>query len=178
MGLPSSLTATIPACCMAAISASASPLLPAEAAPMGQTRVLAVAARSRIPRVTEALSFTGRVLGMGQTAVKPPRAAARVPVSMVSEDSKPGSRRWQCKSMNPGATQRPVASSVSICAPLPASPAALPPGGGATRVMRSPSTQTSSSRSVPLAGSITRPFLIRSMGGPFGLIGFASGANQ
>ena len=70
------------------------------------------AARSRIARVTEALSLTGRVLGMGQTAVKPPRAAARVPVSMVSELSPPGSRRWQCRSMKPGATIRPAASSV------------------------------------------------------------------
>ena len=104
----------MPAFCMAAISASASPRLPCEAAPMGHTRVLpAAAARSRIERVTEALSFTGRVLGMGQTAVKPPRAAARVPVSMVSEFSPPGSRRWQCRSMKPGATTSPVASSVS-----------------------------------------------------------------
>src|SRR2546425_6643051 len=79
MGLPSSLTATIPACFIAAISASASPRLPVEAAPMGHTRALAAArARSRMKRVTEALSFTGFVFGMQQTAVKPPRAAARV----------------------------------------------------------------------------------------------------
>ena len=84
----------MPACFMAAISAMASPLLPTLAAPMGQTRTLAVAlARSRMKRVTLALSFTGFVFGMQQTAVKPPRAAARVPVSIVSEDSWPGSRR-------------------------------------------------------------------------------------
>ena len=92
---------------MAAISASASPLLPDRSrADRPHARAAAAAARSRIERVTEALSFTGRVLGMGHTAVNPPRAAARVPVSMVSEDSPPGSRRWQCKSMKPGATIR------------------------------------------------------------------------
>ena len=59
-GLPSSLTATIPAFFIAAISASASPLLPTEAAPIGHTRTGDfAAARSTIPRVTEALSFTG-----------------------------------------------------------------------------------------------------------------------
>ncbi len=64
------------------------------AAPIGHTWTLAATlARSRMKRVTLALSLTGLVLGMQQTAVKPPRAAARVPVSMVSEDSWPGSRR-------------------------------------------------------------------------------------
>ena len=38
MGLPSSLTATMPALFIAAISASASPLLPTDAAPIGHTR--------------------------------------------------------------------------------------------------------------------------------------------
>src|SRR5258708_7744249 len=111
IGFPSSLTATIPACCIAAISAIASPLLPALAAPMGQTRTLAhVFARSRMNRVTLALSFTGFVFGMQQTAVNPPRAAAFVPVSMVSEDSCPGSRRCAWRSIKPGATICPPAS--------------------------------------------------------------------
>ena len=44
-------------------------------------------------RVTLALSFTGFVFGMQQTAVNPPRAAERVPVAIVSEFSCPGSRR-------------------------------------------------------------------------------------
>src|SRR6266404_5109249 len=117
MGRPSSETATIPACFIAAISESASPLLPMDAAPIGHTRTLeTAAARSRIERVTDTLSFTGRVLGIGHTAVNPPRAAARVPVSIVSEDSPPRSSR-----MSRGA-------------------------------------------SVPVAGSITRPLLISSMG--------------
>ena len=84
----------MPACFMAAISASDSPKLPREHAPIGHTRTVASAfARSMMNRVTLALSFTGLVLGMQQTAVKPPRAAERVPVSIVSEFSCPGSRR-------------------------------------------------------------------------------------
>src|SRR5277367_4008303 len=154
-GLPSSLTATIPAAFMAEISARASPLLPIEAAPIGQTRTApATAARSTMERVTEALSFTGCVLGMQHTAVKPPRAADCVPVSMVSDISWPGSRKWQWRSMKPGATIIPFASKIS--AP------------GAERFapvfeMRSPSSKTSSAASVLDAGSRTRPFLIRSI---------------
>src|ERR1700676_763951 len=159
MGRPSSETATIPACFIAAISESASPLLPSEAAPIGHTRTLeTAAARSRMDRVTDTLSFTGRVLGMGHTAVNPPRAAARVPVSMVSDDSPPGSRRWQCKSINPGATIKFDASKIS--APL-ARTASWP--CGRTAAMRSPSSKMSRAESVPLAGSITRPLLISSM---------------
>ena len=160
-GLPSSLTATIPASFIAAISARASPLLPMEAAPMGQTRTLpAAAARSTIPRVIEALSFTGCVLGMQQTAVKPPRAAERVPVSIVSDISWPGSRRWQWRSMKPGATIMPAASKISA--------------SGAARfvpifAMRGPSIKTSCVASVLLAGSRTRPFLISNIRSFLGL---------
>src|ERR1700682_6409648 len=159
MGRPSSETATMPACFIAAISESDSPLLPIDAAPIGHTRTLeTAAARSRIERVTDTLSFTGRVLGIGHTAVNPPRAAARVPVSMVSEDSPPGSRRWQCKSMKPGATTKFAASKISA----PFARAASSPCG-ATAAMRSPSSRMSRGTSVPLAGSSTRPLLISSM---------------
>ncbi|SGO90723.1 Uncharacterised protein [Mycobacterium tuberculosis] len=48
---------------------------------------------SRIRRTPAGVSVTGRVLGMQATAVYPPRAAARVPVAIVSFSSKPGSRR-------------------------------------------------------------------------------------
>ena len=57
-----------------------------------------------------ALSFTGSVFGMAQTAVKPPAAAARVPVAIVSLSSRPGSRRCVWRSMKPGHTTRPLAS--------------------------------------------------------------------
>ncbi len=60
-----------------------------------------------------ALSFTGLVLGMQQMEVKPPAAAAREPLSMVSACSKPGSRRCTCMSMKPGATIMPAASNTS-----------------------------------------------------------------
>src|SRR5271154_557464 len=155
MGLPSSLTATMPASFMAPISASASPLLPTDAAPMGQTRTAAeAAARSTMPRVTDALSFTGCVFGMQQTAVNPPRAAARVPVSIVSDISWPGSRRWECRSMKPGATIMPWASKISA----PSAERFAP-----VFEMRSPSSKISRAASVSLAGSRTRPFLIRSI---------------
>src|SRR6266571_3664404 len=149
----------MPACFIPAISAIASPLLSTEAAPMGHTRTLAPAfARSRMKRVTEALSFTGFVLGMQQTAVNPPRAAARVPVSIVSEDSCPGSRKWQCRSIKPGAMIRPEASNTSA----PWAREIFP--GGATSAMRSPSSRMSPGPSVFDWGSTTRPFLMRSMG--------------
>ena len=54
--------------------------------------------------------MVGSVLGMAQSVVNPPLAAAAVPVAMVSLYSKPGSRRWQWRSMKPGVTTRPVAS--------------------------------------------------------------------
>ena len=57
-----------------------------------------------------ALSFTGSVFGIAQTAVKPPAAAARVPVAIVSLSSRPGSRRWVWMSMKPGQTTRPFSS--------------------------------------------------------------------
>ena len=159
MGFPSSETATMPASFIPAISEIASPLLPTDAAPIGHTRTLPVAfARSRINRVTEALSFTGLVFGMQQTAVNPPRAAARVPVSIVSDDSCPGSRRCACKSINPGATIRPAASNTSA----PGTACRLP--GCATSAILSPSIRMSRGASVFVAGSITRPFLITSIG--------------
>src|SRR6266568_4896263 len=159
MGFPSSDTATMPASFIPAISEMASPLLSIDAAPIGHTRTLPMAfARSRMNRVTEALSFTGFVFGMQQTAVKPPRAAARVPVSIVSDDSCPGSRRCACRSMKPGATISPFTSDTSA-------PAAAIFPAGATSLIFSPSSKTSSAASVLLAESITRPFLISSIRG-------------
>src|SRR2546421_482402 len=84
------------------------------------------------------------------------RAAARVAVSMVSEDSCPGSRRCAWRSTKPGATIRPVAS--NTCAPL----GEIFPVG-ARSVICSPSRRTSRGASVFRAGSMTRPFLIKSI---------------
>ena len=57
-----------------------------------------------------ALSMDGAVFGMQTMLVKPPRAAAWVPVAMVSFADCPGSRRCACKSISPGETTRFFAS--------------------------------------------------------------------
>ena len=54
------------------------------------------------------LSVTGSVLGIAQTAVKPPAAAAMAPVATVSSSSWPGSRRCTWRSMRPGVTILPA----------------------------------------------------------------------
>ena len=62
---------------------------------------------------TAGSSSGGVVFGIATTAVKPPSAAARAPVSTVSASSMPGSRRCTWRSTSPGATTQPDASSVS-----------------------------------------------------------------
>ena len=47
-----------------------------------------------------------------QTVVNPPWAAAASPLATVSASSLPGSRRWACRSMNPGATTTPPGSTL------------------------------------------------------------------
>src|SRR5258707_10068088 len=64
--------------------------------------------------------------------------------------------------MNPGATINPPASNPPAPSGAPFFPA------GPTSLIFSPSTNTSSAASVFDAGSITRPFLIRSIGGFLG----------
>ena len=69
-GRPSSETATQPASRRSPYSARSSPREPRVMAPMGYTRTAAASrARSRMSRVTPAVSFTGSVLGIAQTAV-------------------------------------------------------------------------------------------------------------
>src|SRR5512136_1729199 len=60
--------------------------------------------------VTDLVSFTGSVFGMQAMEVKPPAAAARLPVRTVSLYSNPGSRGWVCMSINPGTTSFPSSS--------------------------------------------------------------------
>src|SRR5947208_1708373 len=98
---------------------------------------------------------------MQQMEVKPPAAAARAPVSMVSACSMPGSRRCTCMSMKPAATTRPDASSTS--APASSRPTPIP-------AIRPSSSARSATASNPDAGSIMRPFLIRSLLTFLGLI--------
>src|SRR6185369_13289857 len=70
---------------------------------------------------------------------------------MVSACSKPGSRRCTCMSMKPGATIMPVASKTSALGVDRL---------GATPAIRPSTISTSATRSVWVAGSITRPFLM------------------
>src|SRR5260370_18407545 len=76
--------------------------------------------------------------------------------------------------MKPGAAARPVASSVGPLGDAGRSGASA----GPIRAMRPPSTHMLSFAWVPLAGSMTRPFLMSSMGGSFGIVGFRSGRNH
>ena len=70
---------------MAPSSASCSPFSPTVTAPMGWT-VAYPAERPRLAScsTTPAVSATGKVLAIANTAVNPPAAAACVPVSTVS----------------------------------------------------------------------------------------------
>ncbi len=148
-GMPSSETATMPASRISPISASDSPLSPLEMAPMGWTRTAAASrARRTINSVTARLSLGGLVLGMQQTVVKPPAAAARAPETMSSLYSWPGSRKWTWRSTKPGVTTRPEQSMTRAPSTrAPVSTAVTTPSWINTSVVRSRS----------LAGSITRP---------------------
>ena len=113
-GLPSSENPVQPASAISPISASSVPIEPLVIAPMGNTlQNPAFFACPMMNSVTERLSFTGLVFGIQQMVVNPPAAAARAPDAMSSLYSKPGSRRWQCMSISPGATIRPLASITS-----------------------------------------------------------------
>ena len=74
------------------------------AAAIGKTLTSAPRSGDCIQRVISGESFTGTVLGIAQTEVNPPAAAAAVPVAIVSLCECPGSRRCTCISMSPGAT--------------------------------------------------------------------------
>src|SRR5271157_3061513 len=129
---------------------SVSPRLPAVAAAMGKTFTSAPRSGARIQRVISAESFTGTVLGMAQTEVNPPAAAAAVPVALVSLWACPGSRRCTCRSMKPGATMHPFALKLRL-----AWPRSFP--GAATAATRPSRRSTSISWSTPPAGSTTCP---------------------
>ena len=94
---------------------------------------------------------------MQQMDVNPPAAAAREPVSMVSACSMPGSRRCTCMSMKPGATIMPGGVE-HLRVRRESRPAPHCRRCGRLRSARRPLA------SKPDAGSITRPFLMRSLG--------------
>ena len=93
-GSPSSLKAMTPAAASSPISVSSLPFLPLEMQPMGSTLTApSAAAVDFIYSMAVWLSSGGLVLGMQPMVVKPPRAAALVPLAIVSFSSYPGSRR-------------------------------------------------------------------------------------
>ena len=77
---------------------------------MGYTSTASPSARLRTNSTTSRVAMGGSVFGMHATAVNPPKAAARAPVSMVSLCSCPGSRKWTCMSIQPCETVLPDAS--------------------------------------------------------------------
>ena len=108
---PSSDTATIPAFFMAPIAARFLPSCPSVIAPIGCTlQRFTSRARFLIYDTTTFPSIAGLVFGMQQICVKPPLTAARLPLSISSFRSKPGSRKWTCKSISPGNTVSPFKS--------------------------------------------------------------------
>ncbi len=111
--VPSSVKSRTPRSAISAIGASRSPARSTVIAPDGCTAHSASRARSCTSRTTAALSMAGVVLGIATTAVNPPRAAQRLPDSIVSASSLPGWRRWACRSTSPGATTHPPASSTT-----------------------------------------------------------------
>ena len=101
-GAPSSEKATAPAAASSTRSASSLPLRPRVIAAIGSTRAPSdAAARAMSSATSPGESIAGSVFGIAQIVVKPPRSAARDPVAIVSDSSKPGSRRCACRSMNP-----------------------------------------------------------------------------
>ena len=92
--------------------------------------------------------------------VVPPQAAARVPVSNVSEANVPpnGISMWVCASMPPGITYFPVAS-ITVSTLLSRSKPSRVDPGTSTAAMVSPSMSTSA-LAVPVELTMV-PFLIR-----------------
>jgi len=110
---------------------------------------------SRMNWIVPALSAAGAVLGMQTTVVKPPAAAAREPVAIVSFCVWPGSRKCTWMSTSPGAATSPRASIF-----LARRRSAADRRG----TILPSSEKRSPTESRRLAGSMTRAFLIQSAG--------------
>ena len=109
--LPSSVNNVTPASRSSLYGANASPARPTVMQPDGMTSqspARSPCARTNSTTIRE--SCDGSVFGIATTAVKPPNAAARLPVSIVSDSSRPGSRKCTWRSTKPGETMQPVAS--------------------------------------------------------------------
>ena len=95
---------------MSAISAMDFPFLSFDTHPMGCTLTGSASDFFLINSTTSRVWMGGLVLGIQATSVKPPKAAARQPVSIVSLCSYPGSRKCTCISIQPGEMYDPEAS--------------------------------------------------------------------
>ena len=91
--------------------------------------------------------------------VVPPQAAARVPVSKVSEAFVPpnGSSIWVWASIPPGITYRPLASTTSSTAASRSTPSSDEPGASTAAIV-APSTSTSAV-AVPVALTTVPPLI-------------------
>ena len=159
-----SVTATTPAFLREPIGARALPSWPLVSVLVGRTRTAASRAQiSRRSWMVPTLSAAGSESGIVTTVVKPPAAAARVPVRTVSRAVRPGSPRRQFRSTKPGATTRPLPSSTRA---LACSAAVSRSTNTPSRAKRSP---LASSR--PDAGSSTRAPRIQRGEGSAGFIG-------
>ena len=114
---PSSVMAMTPAALSEPMGASSSPAMFCVMAPATKTLILlSRCARSRISATVPGIVNGRRGIGHADHRGKPPRAAAAVPVAMVSLADWPGSRKWACKSIKPGQTTMPVASKRGVLA--------------------------------------------------------------
>ena len=141
--MPSSENMRTRACesAIAPRSARASPARPTVTAPTGCTSHQPASRPSRHTcSTTPAVSAVGVELAIARTEVKPPIAAARVPVSTVSASSLPGWRRWVCRSTSPGSSTRPAQSTSSGVGSKPAAWAAA---SGPRAAIRPSATSTS-----------------------------------
>ena len=97
--------AQIPAFLSSSTSVISTPAIFFVTAPTGSTLVSPTFLPFSIMYLTvSTLSTTGLVLGIQQTVVNPPFAAALLPVSISSLYVSPGSLKCTCKSINPGIT--------------------------------------------------------------------------
>ena len=93
-GEPSSENATAPAAASSIRSASSRPARARVIVAIGSTRApRAALARATTSATRPGESIAGSVFGIAQIVVNPPRRAAREPDAIVSDSSKPGSRR-------------------------------------------------------------------------------------
>jgi hypothetical protein len=155
-GLPSSVNATAPPATSPPISANSFCCRPFVTAPHGHTQQLPAFLACSLTNAAWAwVSMAGSVFGMHATDVTPPATAAAVPVAMVSSSSRPGSRRWTCMSISPGATIIPVQSRVR---------AGVSPGCGPRPATRPSCSHRSATVSRFWAGQMTRPLRRRVVG--------------